>query len=1454
MAIVSDVEIRLMANLARLHSDMASARKTVDKAFGDMSSSAATFKKLLAGIGIGLGIKEVVTQLITAQREFDKLNASLITATGSSSNAAQAFKALQQFAARTPYDLKQTTEAFLKLRNLGLTPSERALTSYGNTAGALGKDLMQMVEAVADATTGEFERLKEFGIKAKQNGDQVSLTFQGVTTKIGNNAAEIEKYLIGLGETKFAGGMALQAKTLDGVISNLGDTWQAVLRTTNESGFGDAAMSSVLSLIGALTDLQAIITVVGESFKSGSAVVEEYSVIHRALTTVFEALAIGAEIVAYTVRNVTNDVKASAAIADAIFSGEFKKASQLYDERKKAQAEDARLTDARIEKITWAARVAEQVRKNEAEARERDKEDQLAGFKVVTDGKKQQTAAEEKAAKDALTWYNKIREASIDQLAQLEAEREGGAALTAEEKKRIEVLNDMERVGKVLSAQQKQDIRGYVDATVEVAKYNKELERNQELRGGMIGEARGRVLAAEKETNALRDQIQYYGLKEDAVLSLKAAEYERQLQNEDLDAIEQGRLQGLLDETSEQIKLQTKLTKMKADTAFWTSLEDAAHQTFLSISNGNKDLWTRLRDTAKNIFFEWLYQQTVKKWIINIGTSFDGAGAVSGIAQAASGGSGSGGILGAFSSGSSLLSIGKMIYSGFSTGIASSLGSVITTLGNTFGSAAVSSFGTGMGLTTAQASTAAAAYGGTSTAVGGGLSAGASAASAIPIIGWIIAGMNAANGFRKEGFTPNNGTISNPLAQAFTLPTNFAEKSLGWLGMNKALSNIFSGAAINTKLFGRADPRVESSGIQGTLSAAGFNGKAFTNILEKGGWFRSDKRYTKTADLSTETQDYFDTTMEGILTAVKGFGSVVGAEASAIDGYSKALKLTLTDDGEKNKALIAEVFGGVADELSLRLVPSLAQFQKEGETLSATLQRVAQDYAALDLMLGAIGKSFGAVGAASITARETLIELAGGVDALASGLSYFQQNFLTDAERLAPVQKQVSETLAAMGLSALKTNDQLKTYLLGLDLTDKAQAELFTKLLALAPAYKEVADAATAAATAAAAAAKAAEDLAASQAAAALQAIADKAKILSGSVDSALQGVTRAVDAQKEQASKAYEALTAALGKNIDSVTSRIGDLESLSGVLNQRVTVSSAAQTGITRQVAAAAIAAAAQVAQQTGVLPAADSIKDAVAALRADSSDNYSSLLDYQRAAAQANNDLASLGTVADTQLSVAQNTLTLLQGQKDAAQAAYEAEIARLDGVLAYAQQQVDALNGIDTRVLSVQQTLDALRLAIIAAMANPVSGAGATTQAAYNQYLGRSATEAEVAYWQQQATSGRDISSSVAMSDEARIQALYQKYLGRTGEAGGVDWYESALANGATWAQIEKGFESSPEAQARNNPLAAAVDNLTDQMAQMQNSMNRTANATQQFAQQFDSASGGGGALLTEVTNG
>jgi len=80
-----------------------------------------------------------------------------------------------------------------------------------------------MVEAVADAATGEFERLKEFGIKASTQGKMVTFTFQGVKTTVRKDATQIEAYLKRVGNVSFTGGIQAQSKTLYGQFSTLKD-------------------------------------------------------------------------------------------------------------------------------------------------------------------------------------------------------------------------------------------------------------------------------------------------------------------------------------------------------------------------------------------------------------------------------------------------------------------------------------------------------------------------------------------------------------------------------------------------------------------------------------------------------------------------------------------------------------------------------------------------------------------------------------------------------------------------------------------------------------------------------------------------------------------------------------------------------------------------------------------------------------------------------------------------------------------------------------------------------------------------------------------------------------------------------------------------------------------------------------------------------------------------------
>jgi hypothetical protein len=122
----------------------------------------------------------------------------------------------------------------------------------------MGKDLNQMIEAVADASTFEFERLKEFGIKSRQEKDKVSFTFQGVTTEVGKNSAEVVAFLKSIGNEKFGDAMDQQAAVFVGAASNLGDAFDQLFVEAGKGGALDTMTEAFRELATSLSNPESI--------------------------------------------------------------------------------------------------------------------------------------------------------------------------------------------------------------------------------------------------------------------------------------------------------------------------------------------------------------------------------------------------------------------------------------------------------------------------------------------------------------------------------------------------------------------------------------------------------------------------------------------------------------------------------------------------------------------------------------------------------------------------------------------------------------------------------------------------------------------------------------------------------------------------------------------------------------------------------------------------------------------------------------------------------------------------------------------------------------------------------------------------------------------------------------------------------------------------------------------
>jgi hypothetical protein len=225
-----------------------------------VSQNAGFMKQALANafaFAVGGGIEAVMGKVFELGKsifettaKFEKYEAIMTNALGDKSKAQKAMQDIQDMAAKTPFSVDELTSSFIKFVNRGLNPSMTELAKLADLAASQGKSFDQLTEAVLDAGGGEFERLKEFGIKASKSGDQVSLSFKGITQSVKNTPEAINGAIMAFGGMQgVAGSTAAISATLEGQLSNLGDTAEQ-LETTVGKGL-KPMFTALLTVFGA---------------------------------------------------------------------------------------------------------------------------------------------------------------------------------------------------------------------------------------------------------------------------------------------------------------------------------------------------------------------------------------------------------------------------------------------------------------------------------------------------------------------------------------------------------------------------------------------------------------------------------------------------------------------------------------------------------------------------------------------------------------------------------------------------------------------------------------------------------------------------------------------------------------------------------------------------------------------------------------------------------------------------------------------------------------------------------------------------------------------------------------------------------------------------------------------------------------------------------------------------
>ena len=227
-----------MLNKGKVGAAMAQVARATDQATAALKHYAAAGAVITAGAGF------MIKGIIDTASQFETFRAQLTTLEGSSEKARASMDWISDFAVKTPYELDEVTEAFVKLKSYGLDPmKDNLLLTMGNAAAGANKDLIQGVEALADAVVGQNTRLKEFAsIDAKISGDKVIYNYTDSTGKQRramadkNNREQIRATLQTIWNEKYGGAMDKLSQTWAGKISNISDAWGAFKRMIADAG------------------------------------------------------------------------------------------------------------------------------------------------------------------------------------------------------------------------------------------------------------------------------------------------------------------------------------------------------------------------------------------------------------------------------------------------------------------------------------------------------------------------------------------------------------------------------------------------------------------------------------------------------------------------------------------------------------------------------------------------------------------------------------------------------------------------------------------------------------------------------------------------------------------------------------------------------------------------------------------------------------------------------------------------------------------------------------------------------------------------------------------------------------------------------------------------------------------------------------------------------------------
>lgn len=237
MATIADLLVKIGADTSDLRKELNATKRQIKSAFGsealDVSKKSLT---VLGGIGAGLAALGVAS--VKAGASLQSTKTAFTNMLGSAEKAQDFLGKMQDFAAKTPFEFSQVSQAAQKFIAFGFSAEQviPTLTAVGDAAAGVGLGAeginritlaLGQMAAKSKVQAGEMMQLTETGIPAwKMLADQIGVSVPEAMDRVSKGAIDaatgITALVSGM-EQSFGGMMDQQSETISGTWSTLMD-------------------------------------------------------------------------------------------------------------------------------------------------------------------------------------------------------------------------------------------------------------------------------------------------------------------------------------------------------------------------------------------------------------------------------------------------------------------------------------------------------------------------------------------------------------------------------------------------------------------------------------------------------------------------------------------------------------------------------------------------------------------------------------------------------------------------------------------------------------------------------------------------------------------------------------------------------------------------------------------------------------------------------------------------------------------------------------------------------------------------------------------------------------------------------------------------------------------------------------------------------------------------------